>query len=148
MIYLINNINNNVKKFIEIEKADNIEWGKVKKFSGGKYRGNNLYIYNTAQVTNKGNKLYMRLSGANKYMIKKQWLFELDNYKEITFVEVLNLINKKYITNNPYPLGRHFHDALLYFYKENNLNLGYNKSILRDIKAKETNKNNFQYTLF
>lgn len=97
---------------------------------------------------NKGNKLYMRLSGANKYMSKKQWLFELDDYKEITFVEVLNIINKKYITNNPYSLGRHFYDALLYFYKENNLSLGYNKSILRDIDTKEINKSNFQYTLF
>lgn len=90
----------------------------------------------------------MRLSGANKYMSKKQWLFELDDYKEITFVEVLNIINKKYITNNQYPLGRHFHDALLHFYKENNLSLGYNKSILRDIDTKEINKSNFQYTLF
>ena len=137
-----------MKNFREIEKIDDIEWSEVKKFSGGKYRGNNLYIYNTAQVTNKGNKLYMRLSGANKYMGKKQWLFELDNYKEITFVEILNIINKKYITNNPYPLGRHFYDALLCFYKENNLSLGYNKSVLRDIETKETNKNNFQYTLF
>ncbi len=99
-------------------------------YGGGKY---NTYEYNKVQFVAKDNSLYAKLYGTNKENPVKQIFFEILNYKSQSpaSIETYMIENSK-STTTPYPLGSHFHDGLLDFYRNEGLGTGLVEPTLRD----------------
>ena len=99
-------------------------------YGGGKY---NVYKYNKVQFVAKDNSLYAKLYGTNKENPVKQIFFEILNYKSQSpdSIETYMIENSK-STTTPYPLGSHFHDGLLDFYRNEGLGTGLVEPTLRD----------------
>lgn len=107
-------------------------------YSGGKY---NTYEYNKVQFVAKDNSLYAKLYGTNKENPVKQIFFEIPNYKSQSpaSIETYMIENSKSATS-PYPLGSHFHDGLLDFYRNEGLGTGLVKPVLRDFNPSPKNE--------
>lgn len=99
-------------------------------YGNGKY---NTYEYNKVQFVAKDNSLYAKLYGTNKENPVKQIFFEIPNYKSQSpaSIETYMIENSK-STTTPYPLGSHFHDGLLDFYRNEGLGTGLVEPTLRD----------------
>lgn len=99
-------------------------------YGGGKY---NTYEYNKVQFVAKDSSLYAKLYGTNKENPVKQIFFEIPNYKSQSpaSIETYMIENSK-STTTPYPLGSHFHDGLLDFYRNEGLGTGLVEPTLRD----------------
>lgn len=107
-------------------------------YSGGKY---NTYEYNKVQFVAKDNSLYAKLYGTNKENPVKQIFFEIPNYKSQSpaSIETYMIENSK-STTTPYPLGSHFHDGLLDFYRNEGLGTGLVEPTLRDFNPSSKNE--------
>lgn len=107
-------------------------------YGNGKY---NTYEYNKVQFVAKDNSLYAKLYGTNKENPVKQIFFEIPNYKSQSpaSIETYMIENSKTVTS-PYPLGSHFHDGLLDFYRNAGLNSGLVEPTLRDFNPSSKNE--------
>lgn len=107
-------------------------------YGGGKY---NAYEYNKVQFVAKDNSLYAKLYGTNKENPVKQIFFEIPNYKSQSpaSIETYMIENSKTVTS-PYPLGSHFHDGLLDFYRNEGLGVGLVEPTLRDFNPSSKNE--------
>ena len=107
-------------------------------YSSGKY---NTYEYNKVQFVAKDNSLYAKLYGTNKENPVKQIFFEIPNYKSQSpaSIETYMIENSKTVTS-PYPLGSHFHDGLLDFYRNEGLGTGLVEPTLRDFNPSSKNE--------
>lgn len=107
-------------------------------YGNGKY---NTYEYNKVQFVAKDNSLYAKLYGTNKENPVKQIFFEIPNYKSQSpaSIETYMIENSKTVTS-PYPLGSHFHDGLLDFYRNEGLGAGLVEPTLRDFNPSSKNE--------
>lgn len=114
-----------------------VVWKDAKVYDAGKRSYNNgkynTYEYNKVQFIAKDNSLYAKLYGTNKENPVKQIFFEIPNYKSQSpaSIETYMIENSK-STTTPYPLGSHFHDGLLDFYRNEGLGTGLVEPTLRD----------------
>ena len=90
---------------------------------------NNGFIFNKILILNDENNIYLKFIPKRNLKLNVIYLTIL-NYKENNPV---NIFNDLYGKDNDilYPLGIHFEDAILKFYKNKNLSLGFVKKILR-----------------
>lgn len=122
-----------------------VVWKDAKVYDAGKgSHGNgkyNTYEYNKVQFVAKDNSLYAKLYGTNKENPVKQIFFEIPNYKSQSpaSIETYMIENSK-STTTPYPLGSHFHDGLLDFYRNAGLNSGLVEPTLRDFNPSSKNE--------
>lgn len=114
-----------------------VVWKDAKVYDAGKrshgHGKYNTYEYNKVQFVAKDNSLYAKLYGTNKENPVKQIFFEIPNYKSQSpdSIETYMIENSK-STTTPYPLGSHFHDGLLDFYRNEGLGTGLVEPTLRD----------------
>lgn len=107
-------------------------------YGGGKY---NTYEYNKVQFVAKDNSLYAKLYGTNKENPVKQIFFEIPNYKSQSPASIKTyMIENSKSTTTPYPLGSHFHDGLLDFYRNEGLGTGLVEPTLRDFNPSSKNE--------
>lgn len=114
-----------------------VVWKDAKVYDAGKRgygnRKYNTYEYNKVQFVAKDNSLYVKLYGTNKKNPVKQIFFEIPNYKSQSPASIKTyMIENSKSTTTPYPLGSHFHDGLLDFYRNEGLGTGLVEPTLRD----------------
>lgn len=88
---------------------------------------NNDFIFNKILILNDENNIYLKFIPKRNPKLNIIYLTIL-NYKKNNPV---NIFNNLYGTDNDitYPLEMHFEDAILKFYKNKNLSLGFVKKI-------------------
>lgn len=118
-----------------------IKWKDAKTYTGGKIRGSNEYQYNKVQFVADGDNLYVKLFGTAKENPVKQVFYVIPNYKNTNPASInLYMIESGKFGSDAYPLGRHFNDGLLDFYKSNGLGLGFTQSTLKDLPSENETK--------
>lgn len=111
-------------KFVD-EFPVKIDWNKIEGRDGGKYRGENNYVYNKVKLAEAGTNLYVLLTNRKRGLTKvpKNLKIIIYNYAYFSAMEVIDEIDKKYGYKEAYPLGRHFYDELIVFYKRHWLSI-------------------------
>lgn len=106
---------------IQIHKSrrSELKWKDVPKFKDS-------YRLPVVQVQEHEGSLYFKFSGGSKY--SPSTYFTIEDYREYTALEIINSLED--ISFNT----RHSYDAVLKFYHDRGLDLGFTKNILKPFK--------------
>lgn len=100
-------------------RKSKLKWKDIPKFKDD-------YCWSIVQVQEHEGILYFKFSGGSKY--SPNTYFTIENYREYTALEIINSLDD---------IGfytRHSYDAVLKFYHERGLDLGFTKNILKPFK--------------
>ena len=119
-MYAMRNQGVKVKEYDTIHQSDKskLKWKDCKKY---KDKG---YIYTTCQLQADGDNLCYKMRKWNG----ENWYLTIPSYKKYTALDIVNMLEQIGWNN------RHTTDALFDFYQENDLDLGFVKKILKNIK--------------
>lgn len=107
---------------IQIHKSrkSKLKWKDVPKFKDS-------YRLPVVQILDYEGSLYFKFSGGSKY--SPNTYFTIENYREYTALEIINSLDD--IGFNT----RHSYDAVLKFYHDRGLDLGFTRNFLKPLKA-------------
>lgn len=108
-------------KLTRSEKA-NLKWKEPRKFKDDEY------FYTIVQIQESGDCLCFKFTPFKGAKIFKKLFVTIENYKQYSALDIVNALEE--IGFNT----RHSYDAVMHFYHDNNLDLGFMRNILKPMK--------------